>query len=141
MTPRRRVMFTTAPWPEPLDQLVKGWTYKPGWDITLHDLPTTSEGVGGLRLYITSDTENSLDPKRRIRVRHEFIVPAATYKRSSWLRWLWDRVLDVERHEAGEFFRIDGERVYAPHHGNGENPYITWQIGTQDEADKSAGDD
>lgn len=137
-----RRMWTAAPYPQPLADLVAGWTYKPGWTASLSTVvPPDEHQAGGLRLFIVSDTENSLDPTRRVRVRHEFIVPGAMYLRSSWLRWLWDRVLDVEAHEAGEFFRIDGERVYAPHHGNGENPYITWQIGTQDAADKSAGDD
>ena len=136
-----KTMSTHAPYPEALAQLVEAWAYKPLWQAHLHDEPLNDEGVGGLRLYIISDTPDSLAPERRIRVRHEFIVPAATYNRASWLRWLWDRTCDVENHEAGEFFRIDGERVYAPHHGNGENPYIVWQIGTREAASKSAGDD
>lgn len=137
----KRTMQASAPYPWALEELVHSWKYKPGWMAYLSDVPNDETGTGGLRLFIVSDTENSLDPKHRIRVKHEFMVPPATYNRGSWLIWLRDRVRDVEEHESNEFFMIAGQRVFAPHHGNGENPYITWVIGTQEAADKSAGDD
>lgn len=51
-------------------------------------------------------------------------MPPASYNRQSWRRWLFEQVLLVERHEACEFFVVDGERPYAPRHGPGNDPYV-----------------
>ena len=42
-------------------------------------------------------------------------------------------ITEVERHEACEFFQIDGERPYAPHHGPGNDPYIVFDHGTDED--------
>jgi hypothetical protein len=126
--------------PEHLPELVKAITYKPGWEFRLaHAMEP--DGSGGLQLWITSDTENSFNFKQRIRVRHSFLAPLASYNRDTWAAWLFDRVRDVETHEAGEFFRIDGVREFAPHHGNGEDPYRVWHVSDWATANKSSGDD
>lgn len=123
-----------------LKELVPRVTYKPDWAIRLgHEV--ADDGAGGWHLFITSSTANSLDPSRTIRVRHGFLVPAASYNRDSWAAWIFDRLRDVETHEAGEFFQIDGLREFAPHHSNGENPYLVWHIGDYATASKSSGDD
>lgn len=125
--------------PPGLDELVSSISYKPGWKFGLsHTLD--EDGSGGLRFEVTSDTENSLDPSKRIRVLHAFLVPAASYNRDTWAAWLFDRVRDVETHEAGEFFQIDGYREFAPHHANGEDPYRVWHVGDHETARKRAGD-
>jgi hypothetical protein len=36
----------------------------------------------------------------------------------------------VERHEAMEFFEIDGTKPYRPNHGPGWDPYIVTQLST-----------
>ncbi len=126
--------------PPHLADLVKAITYKPGWMFFLDDV-TEPDGSGGLALNIISETVNSFDFKRTIRVRHRFLVPAASYNRDTWAAWLFDRVRDVESHEAAEFFRIDGVREFAPHHGNGEDPYRVWHVSDWATAAKSAGDD
>jgi hypothetical protein len=58
------------------------------------------------------------------RVQHSMPVPPAAFDRRSWQRWLLDQVLLVERHEACEFFQIDGKRPYAPLHQPGSDPYM-----------------
>jgi hypothetical protein len=63
-------------------------------------------------------------------VRHLFPVPPAAYNRDSWQRWLFERLLEVERHEAMEFFQIDGTKPYAPNHGPGWDPYLITQLTT-----------
>lgn len=126
--------------PEHLEELINSITYKPGWSFALA-YETDADGSGGLQLWITSDSENSFDFKRRIRVRHAFLVPAASYNRDVWAAWLFDRVRDVETHEAGEFFRIDGVREFAPHHSNGEDPYRVWWVSDWATAAKSSGQD
>ena len=130
----------TAPYvPEHLPAAVGAWTYKPGWLVYL-DYDREPDGAGGLTLWIMSDTENSVQPGR-INVHHPFLVPPASYRREVWEEWLLARHGDVEMHERNEFARIDGERRWAPHHGNGEDPYITWRLGTAEAAGKRSGDD
>ena len=126
--------------PPGLRELVAALTYKPGWQFSL--APFSEDGEQrGWAFYVTSDTENSLNPAQRIRVRHEFLVPPASYNRDTWAAWLFDRVRDVETHEAGEFFRLNGVREFAPHHGNGEDPYRVWHVSDWATAAKSSGQD
>lgn len=124
--------------PPGLRDLVESITYKAGWSFMLAN-DYDDDGSGGLALHIISDTDNSLRPGR-IRVRHAFLVPPASYNRNTWAAWLFDRVRDVESHEAAEFFRLNGVREFAPHHGNGEDPYRVWHVSDYATAAKSAGD-
>lgn len=125
--------------PSHLAELVDSIAYKPGWTFSLAE-QYDEDGSGGLQLHIVSDTEDSFDSTRRIRVRHAFLVPLASYKRDVWAAWIFDRVRDVETHEAGEFFRISGVREFAPHHSNGEDPYRVWHVSDWATAAKSSGD-
>jgi hypothetical protein len=127
-------------WPPALEELVGQVTYKPGWAVRL-DEEFADDGAGGLKLFIVSFTDDSYDPSKRIGVRHEFLVPRASYSRDVWAAWLFDRFVDVETHEAGEFFQIDGLREFAPHHGNGEDPYRVWHVGDHAAIRKKAGED
>lgn len=123
-----------------LTELIKQVSYKPNWMIYVeHEVG--DDGSGGWHLFIVSDTTNSLKQTERIRVRHGFLIPPASYNRDTWAIWIFDRLRDVETHEAGEFFRICGLREFAPHHGNGENPYVVWHTGDYTTALKRAGDD
>lgn len=126
--------------PPHLPELIEVIKYKPGWEFHLQN-NQDPDGSGGLALNIISDTENSFDFERRIRVRHSFLVPPASYNRNVWVAWIFARIRDVETHEAGEFFRVDGVREFAPHHGNGEDPYLVWHVSDWATAAKSAGDD
>lgn len=128
-----------APYPEELEELVRGLRYRPGWFFYLTDLerdPASTHGAaaGGLTLTILINCIDSYHPSpaceacgtvpSNFRVRHLFSVPAATYHRGSWRRWLFDCILKVEQHEAQEFFISGGERSYAPTHGPGDDPYV-----------------
>jgi len=126
--------------PPHLEELVNQIRYKPGWSVYL-DRRTEPDGSGGLALHIVSDTEDSFDFGKRMRVNHTFLVPPASYARNVWAAWIFDRFRDVETHEAGEFFRIDGVREFAPHHGNGEDPYRVWHVSDWATAAKSSGED
>jgi hypothetical protein len=42
--------------------------------------------------------------------------------RRGFARWAYARLLDAERHEAGEWFTVDGHRPFFPRHGDGD-PY------------------
>lgn len=125
--------------PAGLRALVESLTYKPGWEFRL-EVRFDPDGAGGLTFGVISDTEDSRNPGRRIRVYHPFLVPAASYNRRCWIAWIRDRLADVEAHELGEFLLVDGVREFGPHHGNGENPYIVWHVGDLEDTAVRAGD-
>lgn len=121
-----------APYPEELQELVGSLQYKPTWLIWLADTERDA-GSSGLTLVIQRHGADTYDPGRDIRVNHYFPVPPATYNRRSWQMWLFRRFLDVEQHEAAEFFVIDGHRPYAPLHSPGNDPYLIAELATDEE--------
>lgn len=120
-------MFMTqeAPYPQLLAELVARLSYRPGWTFALQYIDR-GQGSKGLTLDIVTSGYNSYHPDQgqNYRVHHYMPVPPAAYDERSWRRWLLEQLLLVERHEACEFFVIDGEHVYAPSHGPGNDPYI-----------------
>jgi hypothetical protein len=123
------VMRQEAPYPDVLASLVERLTYRRGWSFALKDIDR-GQGSKGLTFTAIGLYSDSYNPDTKIRVRHLFIVPAASYNEQSWRRWLRDRIEEIERHECNEFFQIDGERPYAPQHGPGNDPYITFEHGS-----------
>lgn len=95
-----------APFPQELADLVEAIHYKKGWDLTLEDDLDRGQGSKGLTLVIHILTPDSYHPDQSRAVNHYFPVPPAAYDRRSWQRWLLDRVLLVETHEAMEFFAL-----------------------------------
>lgn len=136
---------TVTPYePRGLRDLIGSLTYKTGWSFFMQVFrEDPDEPYRGWRFHVISCTEDSMQPGKVIRVNHAFPIPPTSWNRDTWQSWLFDRVRDVETHEAGEFFRIDGERVLAPHHSNGEDPYTVWRPHTDMAAAKAkaAGDD
>lgn len=124
-----------------LVEIVKDLDYKSGWKLYIaHEV--LDDGSGGWHLFVVPTTENSQDPDDlNYRVRHGFLIPPASYNYDTWSSWVFDRLGDVDTHERGEFFKLKGIRVFAPHHSNGENPYIVWHTGDYATAAKSSGDD
>lgn len=118
-----------APFPGELADLVGRCDYRPGWLVELRDTDR-GQGSSGLTLIITTSTVNTYRPDEPIRVNHLFPVPPAAFDERSWRRWLFEQFHLVELHEAMEFFRIDGERPFAPSHGPGNNPYLIREVGT-----------
>lgn len=147
-----------APYPVILEDLVSKLVLEPGWTVGLsertRDTGSPEQGRG-LTLSITTLSFDTYHPERgRIyRVIHDFPVPPATYNAQSWTRWLFERYLDVLRHEGMEFFALaqpciceadklnlrHGDdkfthrsdcaaqqpyRPYAPNHGPGNDPYV-----------------
>lgn len=130
------VMAQHAPYPNVLAELVSQLGYKGRWRFELDDLDR-GQGSKGLTLVITITTPDSYHPEKMRRVLHYFPVPPAAYDARSWRRWLFGQVLLVERHEACEFFRIGGDRPYAPSHGPGNDPYLIREIGTEEDVQTS----
>jgi hypothetical protein len=130
-------MRQMAPYPTELADLVASTALWPGWHVWLsdnevRDPASTHGGEGrGMTLTIQTKTYNTYDYEagQDYRVRHIFIVPAATYNRRSWQRWLFEQFAKVQLHEAMEAFVVDGERPFAPHHGPGNDPYTVFEHG------------
>lgn len=127
--------------PPGLRELVESITYKAGWMFYL-EVFSDDGGGGHWAFHVVSDTADSYQPDRRIRVNHEFLIPPASYNRDVWALWIRDRIAAIEGiHELGEFLMFDGYREFAPHHGNGEDPYVVWHVGDHAAARKKAGQD
>lgn len=97
-------------------------------------------------LYIYTYTPNTYRPEEKRHTRHEFIVPVATYHKKAWTRWVFDRIASIEIHETCESFQTLDDfgvlyRPYAPHHGNGEDPYAFWPGGSLRQKMKAPGED
>jgi hypothetical protein len=133
VTTELRENIQKAPYPEKLEALVDRLEYR-RWQFALIDLDR-DQGSQGLTLRITTTGFDSYHPERgeTYRVNHFMPVPPAAYNEQSWRRWLFEQVLLVERHECCEFFKIDGKRQYAPHHGPGHDPYVVFERGTDED--------
>ena len=94
--------------------------YKPDttFDARRKDSPGYSESRF-VELIIRRQLPDSTQPDRVIPVGGTFIVPPtimwAIDPKADFLSWLWTTVLEMERHEAGEWFRVDGKLPYDPH--------------------------
>lgn len=108
-------LVQTAPWPTELAELVNATSYREheGWTVALRpDWPrdeVDGKIVGrGTTLVITTCGYDSYHPERgpKYRVQHFFIVPAATYNRAAWTRWLFEQFAKVELHECMEHFAL-----------------------------------
>lgn len=125
--------------PSFLRPLVEAIDYKPGWMFDLRWNPGEF-GQKVLQLSVVSWTTDSFDFTKQRQIQHLFLVPMASYTRNTWAAWIFDRVRDIETHEAGEFFRINNVREFAPHHSDGEDPYRVWFVSDWATADKSSGE-
>jgi hypothetical protein len=128
------MMVQEAPYPQILASLVERLTYKPRWDFELEDIDR-GQGSKGLTLRVLISEPDTYDPSSIISVVHYMPVPPAAYNERSWCRWLLDQIILIERHETCEFFRVDGERPYAPNHAPGNDPYIIFDAGTIEDRD------
>lgn len=95
---------------------VEALAYKPGWKFKLG-------GPGHSMLCVYSTTPDSTSPARNRWTQHQFELPADDLSIEDWQRWVFERLLEVELHEAGEFFTYAGQRPFFPHHQDEGSPY------------------
>jgi hypothetical protein len=134
-----KTMSQEAPYPELLADLVARTKYKEHWRFAL-EYTDRGQGSKGLTLDIIRYGPDSYNPSSMLPVHHFFIVPAASYNARSWQMWLFERIMDVEKHEAMEFFQLCDSpgsehttRPYAPLHGPGNDPYLVCELATDEE--------
>jgi len=93
------------------------------WSFRLDPECGRHAGARGLTLIITLETADAYRPGEPYTVTHYRWVPPESYDRAAWARWLLDQILLVDRHEIMEGFTIGGQRLFAPGHGGGHDPY------------------
>jgi hypothetical protein len=89
-------------------------SYKPGWKFKMG-------GPLGRFLCINVAVPDSRDTRDTWRPQFMFEMPEFDTDREG-VRWVFDRLLECERHEAGEFFTFDGYKPFYPNHQEGD-PY------------------
>lgn len=112
-------------------------SYKPGWTFNLTEIDR-GQGCGGLTLLIGAEVPNSLDPSESVNVLHLMPVLPAAYDEESWVRWVFEQIELVERHESMEFFQIDGDAPYFSEHRPGANPYALRLVKSPEQRDEPA---
>lgn len=125
-----------APYPDGLADLVQKLEYRPGWEFYLEHIDR-GQGSEGLTFRVVSQGYDTYHPDRgeTYRVNHYMIVPAASFDRRAWQRWILEQLLLIEQHEAAEFMQIDGVRPFAPNHGPGRDPYQLLEVGRVEDAE------
>lgn len=124
--------------PPGLREIIESISFMPFWRAYLS---FNNEDGRWLTFHIVSYTPDSYDPSKNIAVNHSFLVPMATYNERTWKAWIRECYEKVWRHEIGEFLMFDGVREFAPHHGNGEDPYMVWHVGDLADTQVAAGED
>lgn len=121
-----------------LDQVIHNLTYEDGSRFALIRDNESNHCI--LRIWIHAPNTYREDREDRY-THHDFLVPCATYDYTNWRRWVFENLKRIAIHEVCEWFKDSGTRVFAPHHGNGENPYVEWHLGTKEQINKAPGDD
>jgi hypothetical protein len=125
-----RLITQRAPWPHFLEHMVEDLNHRPNWTAVLHEDLDRGQGSRGTTLEVHIVEPDAYHPEKLRSVVHWFPVPPAAYDARSWRRWLFDRLRDIDTHEAMEHFTIAGEKPYAPSHGPGNDPYMVREVGT-----------
>lgn len=93
-------------WLHPVEELLPRVSYRPGWQFTVADN----------RLRIRAAVIDAYDHSRETTLGRDIALPPACAN-LDWQRWLFDMLLQIERHEAAEFFTVEGVKVFDPHKG------------------------
>ena len=110
--------------PEELTAVVKKLKYKKGWSFYLDFGSVRYDEEILPLLTISVETIDSNDGITPFTVSHYLPVPPAMFNEKAWARWVFDRILDIEKHEAMEFFQVGRRKPYIPDHRPGTNPYV-----------------
>ena len=93
--------------------LVAHLSYKPGWVFKIG-------GPLNSMLCVFATTPDSSNPARSRTTQHQFTLPPLG---TDLVRWALDRLLEIEQHEACEFFTVNGSRPFFPNHQDEGSPY------------------
>jgi len=88
--------------------------YKPGWRFRIG-------GPLNRFLCVFATTTDSKNVSRERCTQHMFEMPDLVGP--PFFRWVFDRLLEAERHESAEFFRVGGQVPFFPYHQDEGSPY------------------
>ncbi len=111
---------------EKVKDLISKLTYKEGWDFSIFSHFSNTGWLFELRVRLDVKESSSVVGSKttvRILVNHPFPIPEYPMDDKEAERWLLDCILMVEQHETCEHFRIGGEAIFYPEHGEGANSY------------------
>ena len=91
----------------PLRNILSNFTYRPGWKFSVKDGRLIIDAQ-----VIDANNQTKTCPLTSVTQLPHF---ALMNKNFDWVRWLFEILLELERHEVKEFFRINGQPVYEPH--------------------------
>lgn len=106
-----------------------GIGYKPGWMFRYDP---------ELRiLIVTYPAADAYDPRRTFGGRATALLPYSI-PATEIAGWVWRVIMQIEEHEAGEFFTVDGERPHDPHQQPAPRAHLT--LRNRRAADTTRGD-
>lgn len=89
----------------PLKEILRSFTYRPGWRFSVEDKHLVVRAT-------VIDTDN---PNQEVPLGFEISLPSFTDPVFDWTDWLFRQIMTIEQHEAQEFFKINGVKVFDPH--------------------------
>lgn len=120
-------MWQTAPYPHDLLAIVDKVAYRDwAFNVAVYEREVGGEG---LTLRIRFPAPDTRDPGGPVIFWiHDFEVPARTFDRIAWTRWVLDCIVLVHTHEAMEEFRVDGVQEFFPQHSATSDMYETKHV-------------
>lgn len=121
-------------------ELIKGITYKPGWEFTGHDHTKRFQDCITVHVeYPAPDSDVKYAPAYDVPVlpkaRADFpILLTDVSSPLDFHRKLMHMILDIEAHEAREFFSVNGETYAKPFHPHTWEGMTNWAKSTDDTA-------
>lgn len=106
---------------DPVGAVVRSVRYKPGWKFGILGYGGTA--IGTRMLTITVETIEPLTWEQAI-ITHQLPIPAALGPDQREIEdWIFAQIVNVERHEAAEFYTVGEVRPFLPDHGPGADVY------------------
>jgi len=103
-------------------RLVARLSYKPGWEVSVLQGPV--DGSVTLRVAFTVSDARAvrlMAPALPLRIKHPLSASLlAGMNEARAVAFVFEKVLEMERHEAREWFKLDGIPVDYPHEPNGD---------------------
>jgi len=95
-------------------ELIYSVEYKPRYAIECEMVE-----ISNLRIMVHFfEVPDSKNPNKIINVTHSTYLTWRELERmdeKAAIRFIFDRIIDAERHEAMEFFKVDGRQIFDPH--------------------------
>lgn len=89
--------------------LVARMSYRPGWELSVFIDPWE-----GPVFRVVAEIDNAYRPGETVELRINSRIPPCRDE-DALIEWIMWRLLQIESHEAREFYRLDNAMIYDPH--------------------------